>query len=253
MSETSTGESIFAPHPKFGKYLSHHPSRRIAMVIIGGAVYGVAGGIVQLLFWNVPDDVAAIFLPMVFAVIAGAILWYILHLWNREIVLYETGFTYREGSRVASIAYEAIVRVRQNIEGIAGLGTLYDYRMLTRDEEIIRVNNLYSDTVQLINRLDALISRQQSQQVRQQLDDGQAVWFGDQLKASREGLEHAGQAIFWHEISGYRVQDGTLIIQTQADPAWAQVAVTEIDNVVVFIALLKQRSSARTAKGQARA
>ena len=92
-------QSIYDTHPTLGQYVSHHPSNRIRLLLRGAIFYAIPVGVLQSLFWNVSTFTAQRFLPVVFAGIALGVFWYIAHLWNREIVLYEQGFTYLEGSR----------------------------------------------------------------------------------------------------------------------------------------------------------
>lgn len=241
--DPSMTESLFAPHPAYGRYVSHHPSRRIMLLVRGGIIYALAIVVLQALFWNVPDNIAAIFLPMLFAGIAAAIFWYILHLWNREVVLYEHGFTYREGSRTGQFFYADITQIRQNIEQVRLFGIIpqmvYDYKMTSKHDESLTITYIYSDTQKLLNRLDKFITRDRLPMVRMNINDGKPEWFGDAFKLSKEGIEHDGMDVFWHEITGIRSRDAHLIIQTKTDEQWARVPVPEIDNVVMMIAIVK--------------
>ena len=87
--ERDDATSIFESDPILGKYVSHHPSNRLRLMIIAGVIYTFAVGIIQLVFWNVDDSIASIFIPLLFAGVVGGVLWYMLHHWNREVVLYE--------------------------------------------------------------------------------------------------------------------------------------------------------------------
>jgi hypothetical protein len=236
--------NIFAADPVLGKYLSHHPSRRAMLLLQGAIFYAIPTGILQLLTLNLDDQTAATFLPFVFALIGVAVGWYILHLWNREVVLYEKGFSYRRGSVTAYFPYEKIVTMRQSIEKQSFLAfsrTVYNYLLISDLDEELAINNLYSNTEKLTRSLDALIARARLPHIRQMIADGQAVPFSDGFRISREGLLHDERELFWHEFSAYRIQNSKLILQSKDNPEWAAIPLKIINNPPLLLALLKER------------
>lgn len=252
MSE-STPEpiNIFAADPVLGKYLSHHPSRRLMLLLRGALFYAIPAWILQLLTANLDDQTAALFLPVSFAAIAGAVGWYLLHLWNREVVLYEKGFSYRRGSVTAYFRYETIVTMRQSIETHSILGlfprTVYNYTLISDIDEVLLINNLYSNTEKLTRSLDALIASARLPLIRQMISAGQAVSFIDKsetnesFKLSREGLLFGERELFWHELKSYKLQSGRLILQSRDNPEWAVLPLRDINNPPLLLALLKER------------
>lgn len=242
MTTQSLPEKLFDDHPMLGAYRSHHPSGRGRLLLRGAIFYAVPVLLLQIAFWDVATPAASIFLPISFGAVGLGVAWYVAHLWNREIILYERGFTYREGSRIAEFRYDQIVRVRQKIEQIALFGVLrftqYDYTLITSEDEKMRVSNLYSDIERLTASLDAWIARDRLPLVRAQIERDQPVRFGDALQLSRGGLQHDGSELFWHELSSYRVQGGKLLLHKGAE-IWAAIAVTDLENPVLLIALLK--------------
>jgi hypothetical protein len=237
--------NIFAADPVLGKYISHHPSRRLMLLLRGAIFYAIPAWILQLLTANLDDQTAALFVPFTLAAIAGAVGWYILHLWNREVVLYEKGFSYRRGSVTAYFRYENIAVLRQSIEKHSILGlfprTVYNYTLISDIDETIQLNNLYSNTEKLTRSLDALIALARMPHIRQMIAAGQAVPFSDSFKLSREGLVQGEHELFWHEFKGYKVQSGRLILQSSDNPEWAALALREINNPPLLLALLKER------------
>ena len=243
MSDDTFTNEIFPPHPAYGAYVAHHPSRRLALIIRAGVAYTISVLVVQLLFANVPDDSKQVIVPLLYGIVASAGLWYVLHLWNREVILFEKGFTYRQGSRLGQFRYDEIAIVRQNIENVQLFGilrrTVYDYQMTTAHDEHLKITNVYTDTGRLINRLDSFIARERLPHLREKLTHGQAIWFGDWLKVTRDGLEQDGRSLYWQALQAFRVKDGHLILQSIDDEQWARLPVPELDNVVLLIAILK--------------
>jgi hypothetical protein len=247
MSESAPqpASNIFAADPTLGKYLSHHPSRRMMLLIQGAFLYAIPAWILQLLTANLDDQTAALFLPFSFAAIGGAVGWYVLHLWNREVVLYERGFSYRRGSVTAYFRYENIVTLKQSIETQSILGlfprTVYNYTLISDLEETLQINNLYSNTEKLTRSLDALIASARLPIIRQQMASGQAVPFSENLKLSREGIILGERELFWHELKAYKPQSGRLILQSSDNPEWASLPLRDINNPPLLLALLKER------------
>jgi uncharacterized membrane protein YiaA len=244
MSE-ETVEQLFEADPTLGDYISHHPSRRMMLLIRGAVIYSVAVLLLQIIFWSVDDQTASIFLPFIYAAISGGVFWYVLHLWNREVVLYEHGLSYQQGSNTAHVLYANIVRVRQRIEKVSLAGffarTIYDYTLITVLDETLQITNLYSETEKLTRALDAYIARDRLPIIRQQIVSGQEAPFTEELRLTREGILYEARELFWHEYQGYRVQAGMMILQSKDNPEWAKISVIDINNPVLLITLLKER------------
>lgn len=243
MSE-ETVKPLFETDPTLGDYISHHPSRRMMLLIRGGVIYSVAVGLLQIIFWSVDDQTAAIFLPILYAAISGAVFWYVMHLWNREVVLYERGFSYQQGSNTAYVLYANIVRVRQRIEKVSLAGffgqTVYDYTLTTVLDEVLKITNLYSETEKLTRALDAFIARDRLPIIREQIMSGQEAPFSEQLSLTRDAILYEERELFWHEYDTYRVRAGIMILQSKDNPEWAKIPVIEINNPVLLITLLKE-------------
>ncbi|MEM9953482.1 MAG: DUF6585 family protein [Chloroflexota bacterium] len=235
--------SIYDPDPMLGKYISHHPSNRIRLMIIGGLIYALPVGLLQIIFFNQDTDLVAIFLPVTFAAIAGGVLWWVLHHWNREVVLYEKGFSYRQGSAIGYIRYANVVKMITNLEQIGFLGLsrkVFDYRLMTDIDETLIINNVYSNVDKLTRALEAYVARDRLPIILGQLADGQTVNFGENLQIHAEGLILNDKQLAWTDFSGQRVKDGQLMILSD-DTTWDTIDVTEIDNPVLLITILRNR------------
>ncbi len=240
--------SIYQADPVLGVYVSHHPSNRLRLMAIGTVLYILPVGILQLVFWNADDTVVAIVLPILFATIAGGILWWILHYWNREVVLYEQGFSYRRGSATAYILYRNVVQLVQNIERVSFLGfsrMVYDYRLVTDVDENLTINNIYSNPDKLTRALDAYIARDRLPIMRDKIAQGERATFGANLHLTAEGIILNDTHLMWHDFKAQRVKNGQLIIQSTDDDGWGTLAVSEIDNPVLLIALLRERGQGK--------
>lgn len=236
-------------HPALGRYISHHPSRRGVLILRGGLVYTAIVMPLNLIFINDDSIVVAILLPSVFIICALVILWYIAHLWNREVILYERGFTYREGSQLGTFFYQEITTLKANVQRASYFGvfrrTAYNYILKTQQEEMLTITNLYDEIERLTERLESYIIRDRLPLIRGQMLNGETVPFGEALRASKMGLEYEGRELFWHEIAGYSVRGGYLYIQSQDDDAWATIQLNEINNILLLVALFKvQRTQA---------
>ena len=242
--ERDDATSIFESDPILGKYVSHHPSNRLRLMIISGVIYTFAVGIIQLVFWTVDDSLASIFIPLLFAGVAGAVLWYMLHHWNREVVLYERGFSFRQGSSTAYILYVNVIKLFPNIKKNNFLGfswIVYDYKLVTDVDETLSLNNVYSNIDKLTRTLEAFVTRDRLPILRHKMQDGTAIPFSDSLSLSRDGIMLDSNVLFWQEFIGKSVKNGQIILQSIHEDTWASIPVSELDNAVLFLALLKEQ------------
>src|SRR5215207_5459331 len=106
-------KSVIEPDPVLGAYIAHHPSNRLLLLIVGGIAYAIPVLLLQILFAQADKSTAAVVLISAYSIIALVIGWFILHHWNREVILYEHGFTYREGSSLRAFPYVTIVSFQQ--------------------------------------------------------------------------------------------------------------------------------------------
>lgn len=242
--ERDDATSIFDSDPILGNYISHHPSNRTRLMIIAGVIYTIAVGIIQLVFWNVADNIASIFIPILFAGLAGVVLWYMLHHWNREVVLYERGFSFRQGSSTAYILYMNVVKLVPNIEKNSFLGfswKVYDYKLVTDIDEILTINNVYSSIDKLTRVLESLVTRDRLPILRQKMQSGTAIPFNDSVSLSLEGITIDDKVLFWQEFKGQSVKNAQIILQSSDNDTWASIPVNELDNPMLLLVLLKER------------
>src|SRR5690606_17619332 len=90
--------------------------------------------------------------------------WYVLHGWNREIILYEGGFSYREGSRTVYFRYEEIAGIRLRAERLAYFGGVirrdrYRFVVTSWQGDRFVITNLYRRAAELGTRLTEQVNR----------------------------------------------------------------------------------------------
>ena len=236
-------QPITAPHPTLGNYVSHHPSNRLRLVILALIYYSILVLILQALFWNVDDNTASYFLPLLFAAVGLGAFWYAAHFWNREVILYENGFTYRQGSQLGQFRYADIVQLQPDVSRIAVLSffqrTNFNYTLVTVEDETLRITNLYSDISKLVARLESYIIRDRLPMMQDAINTGQAIDVGASLCLSKIGLEYNGRELFWHEVGTRNIKNGNLVVRTHDNTEWAAIPIVELNNPVLLLAVLK--------------
>lgn len=233
--------------PAFGKYRAHYPSRRGLLLAQAAVFYLVPVLVLQLLFASVDDQTAAVILPVLFAGLALAITWYVLHLWNREVILYEHGFTYREGSRLGRFYYHEIVTVRQSVARVAYFGILrrvvYQCTLISQQDEILKLTNVYSNIADLVKRIEALIARVRQPIVEEHLQRGDSVAFGTTLHLHRDYAQIQDQQLPWEHFIAYQIDGNQLVLKAQTASQSLATPVADIDNLVLLLRLLKTQTA----------
>ena len=251
-SQAYPAEIIFEDDPVLGAYVAHYVSDRRRLLLQGAALYIIPVIFLQLIFANTDGVAAALLLIALFGLLGLAVGWYVLHLWNREVVLYALGFTYREGSRLASFHYSNIVALRVRAERLAYLGFLradrYQYTLRTNQDETISITNLYQDVQKLGPQLESFVTRARLPLLQAQLRQGQTLSF-DALSLRDEGLIHDARQLAWVDFVGYRAESSRLILASQTDPNWASIPLSELDNLLLLVELLKSYRGSPASSG----
>jgi len=238
---------LFDDDPVLGAYIAHYPGNRLRLLIIGGMVLVVVYFVLTVLLWRVEETTAFIITFVTLALVTLGVGWYASHLWNREVVLYDKGFSYREGSTMAYIPYNEVVSFRQSGQVISYFGGLIrrntlQFRLATKEDETILLNNLYRNLSQLGERLEAHIAQAQVNRVQASLDAGEHVPFGEGLELSAVGLHNHADTLRWEAFGGYRIGDGHLtIVDEHTGENWLRTPLAEVDHIRVLIYLLRQR------------
>lgn len=235
-------KSVIEPDPVLGAYIAHHPSNRLLLLILGGIAYAIPVVLLQILFSQADRNTAAVVLISSFSIIGWMIGWIILHLWNREVILYERGFTYREGSKVRAFPYATIVSFQQRATRFAFFArwpiVIYRATMRTDQDELLLVNNVYTDVEKLVRRLEGLITRARLPIVAAKFQAGEKVPFGP-ISLSGQALHVGDKTLLWSEWGGYRFANNQLVLTDKAGAEWAALPVLEIDQILLLVGLMK--------------
>jgi hypothetical protein len=179
------------------------------------------------------------------AAVALALGWYVLHIWNREIILYERGFSYREGSNTVFFRYDEVASIRQRAERLAYFGGLlrrdiYRFTVTTTEAERFTVTNLYRRPDELGARLTERINHVLQPAIAARLANGEAVPFGDALRLSASGLHEGGRDLLWAHYGSYHLGGSRLTFTDASGAVWYSVRLSEVDNVNLLLEFLRQ-------------
>jgi len=199
--------------PVLGRVLALHPSNRARLLIPGLILVGTVSYTLNLLF----VESAPLLVMLGTALVALVVGWRSLHLWNREVILYERGFTYREGSRIVQFAYSEIAGLRQRAEQLGYFGglfkrTVYEYRLTTQAGEILILNNLYSGIDRLGERLEERINAALRPQLEARWAKGESVVFAEHFSVAQDGLQSDDKRLSWGQCAGYKIEGGALLV-----------------------------------------
>ncbi|MDX2076655.1 MAG: DUF6585 family protein [bacterium] len=239
-----TEQPIFEDDPILGRFVAQYPANRLRLLMISGGILFAVWFVVTVALWNVRDDLASTITVALITPVALLTGWYALHLWNREVMLYEKGFTYRRGSQVAYIRYEDVTRTRQAGGIIRYLGGIFkrntfQFTVITERDEIIAFNSLYKNLDDLTLKLEAEIYRVLLPKLNAKLANGEHIGFNDDLFISTSGIRHDNRELVWENFGGQTIQAGQLQLKTADEAIWHTRPLSEIENIRLFLALLR--------------
>jgi hypothetical protein len=228
----------------FGRELGYYPVDRARLLIPAGVLVIAVGVILNFTVAEADGwgPLVTTGLMTTISLIAG---WWVLHQWNREVTLYENGFTFREGSKTVFFTYGEIRSFRLRAERLRYFGgllrrTVYRYTLLTSKDERILLTGNYRRIAELGDRLEAQIVAAQRPIAAERLARGERLSFSDALTLSQAGLQAGGRELAWSAFSGWRVEKGTLAL-LEGETEWLRLPLAEVDNLALLIGLLKER------------
>lgn len=233
--------------PVLGSALGHYPSDRLPPLIIAGVIGAPALVILNFTVAAVPAWWSPIATILITAALGLALGWYILHIWNREIILYERGFSYREGSKTVFMTYAEIRSIRVRAERRAYFGGLlrrsvYRFTVTTQRDEQFTITNLYRRAAELGGALTEQINATLRPALAHRLSQGERVAFSDTLELSGEGLHESGRSLPWESYSGCRVANRQLALLDAEGAVWFALPLWEVDNITLLLDMLKSRA-----------
>jgi hypothetical protein len=239
--------------PVYGKPLTNYPSDRGRLLLICGAIYALIAFVLNVAFLNVDQQVASIFVIGGMSLAALVIGWLVLHYWNREIVLYERGFSYREGSRDVFFSYGDVDQVMMRAERVSYFGglarrTIREMRLHTIHDETLLINSLYRRIDELTTRLERLITQARYPVAEAQLSEGKALDFGAGLVLTHEGINLDGTTLIWPQFGDYSIGGGQLRLLQADGENWRHAPLATLVNAALLITLLdtRKRTDVRT-------
>lgn len=241
----SAEPSIIAPDPFLGTPLRHYPSDRLKPLLVAGIIGAPIALLLALTaasveaWWGMPVTVGGM------AITGLALGWYVLHLWNREIILYQRGFSFREGSRTIYFAYPEIKWLGLQAQRLAYFGGLvhrdvYRIDVWTYAGDHILITNLYRRVSDLGTRLTEQVNRVLRPELERKFLIGEPVEFGESLALTRDGFSVDGQQLLWEEYGGHQIGQGKLRILKRNGEVFHEVPLSMIYNVTLFIDMLRQ-------------
>jgi hypothetical protein len=234
--------------PVYGKPLANYPSDRGRLLLICGGIYLVITLVLNLAFINIDQQVASIFVIGGMALAALVIGWFALHYWNREVVLYEHGFSYREGSREVFFNYVDVGQVRLRAERVTYFGglvrrTIRELRLHTVHDETILLNSVYRRIDELTTRLERLITQARHPIVEAQLDEGKALDFAAGLALTQDGIQFNRETLAWEAFGNYSLGGGRLRLNRDDGQPWHSIPLAELVNAALLVTLLERRQT----------
>lgn len=239
---------MLADDPVLGAIIANFPSDRGRPLLIGGAVCAAAAVLLNFTlaangtWWGQAITV------IVMAALALGVGWYLLHIWNREIVLYERGFSYREGSNTIFFLYAEVKSLRQRAEQLAYFWGLfrrivYTITVITTSNETLVIHNFYKRMDELGARLEKQVNEALRPSVMRRLSVGETVAFADTLRLDGLGLHVDGQRIGWEAFGGYTIQNRQLQLLDRNGAVAAAIPLADLENVTLLLDILREQKS----------
>lgn len=237
-------QPLFEDDPALGRFLGQYPANRLRLLMIGGGILLAVWFVVTVALWNVDDGLAATLTVLIITPVALAVGWYVLHLWNREVMVYQKGFTYRRGSQIAYIRYTDVASTRQSGGIIRYFGGLikrntFEFVVITIHDEIVPFNNLYKNLDELTLKIEAEIYRVLLPQLNAKLANGEQIRFYDDLSLSTSGIIQNNRELKWHDFAGQTIDTGHLYLKHIDGTIWHSRPLAHIENIRLFLALLR--------------
>ena len=231
--------------PILGEAIANFPSDRGRALLIAGVIGGTAAVFLNFTFAAIPEWWGPALTIVLMAGLGLALGWYVLHLWNREIILYERGFSYREGSKVVHFLYQELRGVRLRAERLAYFGgrvrrNVYHFTVTTSQDEKFIITNVYRRAAELGTKLTDHLNHVLQPSIAAKLERGEKVSFSDTLKVSAVGLEDGERHLAWDEYGKYRIGGRQLSLLNKAGEVWFSAPLYEVENITLLLDVLRQ-------------
>lgn len=231
--------------PILGEAIANFPSDRGRALLIAGVIGGAAAVFLNFTFAAIPEWWGPALTIVLMASIGLALGWYVLHLWNREIILYERGFSYREGSKIVHFFYHELRGVRLRAERRSYFGgrihrNVYRFTVTTNQNETFVITNVYRRAAELGTKLTENLNRVLQPTIAPKLERGESIPFGDTLKVSAAGLQAGERQLAWENYGKYRIGGRQLAILDKSGEVWFSAPLYEVENITLLLDVLRQ-------------
>jgi hypothetical protein len=235
--------------PVLGEAIANYPSDRGKPLLIAALIGGAAAIVLNFTLAAIPQWWGPALTIVLMAGLALGLGWYVLHVWNREIILYERGFSYREGSKVVHFFYHEIRGVRLHAERLAYFGgrlhrNLYRFTVTTNEGETFTITNVYRRAAELGTKLTESLNQTLQPLVGARLKRGDSIPFSDSLQISAAGLHSGDRLLRWADYGGHRIGARQLTLLDGAGQVWYSAPLAEIENITLLLDLLRKQASA---------
>ena len=233
--------------PVLGAFIDNYPSDRTRLLLVAGVALGIVWFIITVMLWQVEDGLASAVTVIVIGIATLFIGWFLAHYWNREVVLYKRGFSYREGSFLAFIRFHDVIKIHQKAERLSYFGglvrrTIYRMTITTDQEETITLhNNFYRKMSDLSLRMELGVTESLRPKAKQTLNDSKKVAFTDVLMVGNLGLHVDDQQLTWDAVKTIMVKGGHLRIISQDDELWYSAPIEAVANIRLLLELVRER------------
>lgn len=249
-----TPEERIDPHPVLGEHVDNFPSRRMPPLLIVWGTLIVVSLLFNIATYNIDLSDYGPWIATVFGVAALLSGWWVMHLWNREVILYEHGFSYREGSKNIPFGYIDLRAIRLHAEELSYFGgrlrrSVYRVTLYTHAGDVIRLGNIYRRVQQLGDKLNAIVTEIRRPQIQESLAAGESVPFSTELSLATNGLTVAADALEghttdahlpWAAYGGYNIANRQLNLLTAEGAVWFRLPLREIENLLLLLELLRE-------------
>ncbi len=235
--------------PVLGNPIANYPSDRLRLLIPAVLVCGVVSVILNFTVAEIEGWGPPLTILLMGAVVLG-MGWWVLHYWNREVILYRQGFSYREGGEDVYFLYAEIASIRQRAEQLAYFGGLIRrrsvrYTLTTIRGETMSLTSIYRNVDRLAAQVEQKVNEELEPFLAGKIEKGEKVPFSDTLRLSSTGLHEGSRELLWEQFGGYKVSAGRLSLIARPDQTeWFSLPLTQIDNIPILLHFLRAHDPA---------
>lgn len=236
---TGTAEMSLAEYKSGGR------GRAISLVL--ACLFCVGGGIAALFgltrtTLSESDRFPLGIIGAAFVLVGWAMIENWLRTRNRSVSLTRDGLIYNKNGTLTTVRWDEIAGVWQNItrryyNGVY-TGTTHVYTLQTYDKKKLTFNDTLKNVEELGNTIQKEVSNRHLPRAMETYNSGGTVSFGT-VSVNRLGLTKGDKTLPWNEIQGVQIKKGYIQIKKQGKWLnWANIPVSAIPNMLVFLTLV---------------